>query len=852
MKHVCRPWNWRTCKMQKVLRKRILRDLKENFVRYLALGAMIILCMYEIISLIGTADTIITGSEKFGRTHKVEDGQFSMFVPLAEVETEQLSEQGVELEEQFYLDYELKDGSTLRMFKNREKINLVAINQGRGPESADELVLEKRYAEEHELDVDDVICIGGKDMRICGIGCSPDYDATYKDFTDSSISSIQFGTVFVTEEAYETFLSEEMSVKAEEYVYAYRLEGMSNEELKEWLGNRKVEAGQIQDIYFQEYWKEQTKEKTEFEDALDELEDGAGELADGLKELAGIKTGLLSFDEGISEASAGAKELQSGVDEFADETQEFLDENFEVEISNLRQMVEKEDNPRIGAAAADQMINKYGGLIAGVIVLILFAYVISVFVVYGIERENSTIGALYALGVKKRELILHYICLPVVVCLIAGIAGFVIGFESIGKSTIMGNCYSYFSIPYMEPICPAYLYMYGIVLPPVLSAVVNYFVISGKLNKPALVMLRNEHKQNKATNMKLGKLGFVAKFRIRQMLREARTSATVIGGMFISLLILMLGLDCMTMCNHVSTANKEDTKFEYLYTYKYPQPQVPEGGYEAFAKTMKKENMGYNLDVTILGITDDNPFFEVNLTDNKNEVVISSAMAQKYGIKNGEIIVLEDEESEMHYAFTVIDIAAYSTSFYVFMDIEQMREMFGESDTYYNQVFADRELNVEAGRLYAVTTKKDIEKAADVFILQMKPMIVMMVGVATLIFAVVMYLMMKVMIDRSAFHISMVKVFGYRSKEINKLYLSGNFYIISVGAAICIPLAKKVMDLMYPVMVSNVACAMKLAFSWQLYALVYAGVIVTCLIINALLVGRLKKVNLAEVLKNRE
>ena len=98
----------------------------------------------------------------------------------------------------------------------------------------------------------------------------------------------------------------------------------------------------------------------------------------------------------------------------------------------------------------------------------------------------------------------------------------------------------------------------------------------------------------------------------------------------------------------------------------------------------------------------------------------------------------------------------------------------------------------------------------------------------------------------------MVKVFGYRSKEINKLYLSGNFYIISVGAAICIPLAKKVMDLMYPVMVSNVACAMKLAFSWQLYALVYAGVIVTCLIINALLVGRLKKVNLAEVLKNRE
>jgi len=186
------------------------------------------------------------------------------------------------------------------------------------------------------------------------------------------------------------------------------------------------------------------------------------------------------------------------------------------------------------------------------------------------------------------------------------------------------------------------------------------------------------------------------------------------------------------------------------------------------------------------------------------------------------------------------------------MDIDCMRELFGESDTYFNQVFANKALDIEAGRLYAVTTKKDIEKAADVFINEMKPMITMMISVSALIFAVVMYLMMKVMIDRSAFHISMVKVFGYRAGEIKKLYLNGNFYVIAVGALVCIPLAKKCMDLMYPVMVSNVACSMRLQFSWQLYAIIYAGVLLVYLIINQLLVGRLNKVNLAEVLKNRE
>ena len=306
------------------------------------------------------------------------------------------------------------------------------------------------------------------------------------------------------------------------------------------------------------------------------------------------------------------------------------------------------------------------------------------------------------------------------------------------------------------------------------------------------------------------------------------------------------------MCSHISTANKEDTRFSYLYTYKYPEETVPDGGYEAFAKTVKKDNLGYNLDVTILGITEENPFFDVELTDSKSEVVVSSAMAEKYDLKEGDIVVLEDEEAETNYAFTVKDIAEYSTSFYVFMEIDSMRELFGESDTYYNQVFADKELDIDPGRLYAVTSKADIVKAADVFINEMRPMITMMVSFSILIFAVVMYLMMKVMIDRSAFHISMVKVFGYRTKEIKKLYLNGNFYVIAIGAIACIFLAKKCMDLMYPMMVANVGCGMQIAFSWQMYAAVYAGVILVYLVINSLLVSRLKKVNLAEVLKNRE
>ena len=227
-------------------------------------------------------------------------------------------------------------------------------------------------------------------------------------------------------------------------------------------------------------------------------------------------------------------------------------------------------------------------------------------------------------------------------------------------------------------------------------------------------------------------------------------------------------------------------------------------------------------------------------------------MAQKYQLRIGDKVVLTDEEEDRDYAFEVKDITQFASGLYAFMDIESMRELFGEGDDYYNVVLADHELDIDSGRLYAVTSKEEISKSSDVFVTRMQPMIYMMVVVSALIFCVVMYLMMKVMIDRSAFSISLIKIFGYRKKEIKKLYLNGNFYVVVVGAAICIPLSKKLMDLMYPILISNVSCGMNLTFGWKLYLGIYLAIVLMYVIINQLLVRRLNQVLPAEVLKNRE
>lgn len=839
--------------MQKVLRKRIFRDLKENFLRYLALGILIAACMFIVVALLGAADTIIMGAEKYCEENNLEDGQFTVFVPLNETQKAELANQGVTLEEQFYLDFAMPNEGTVRVYKNRETIDLVEIIEGELADDENDIVLLNRYAIENGIEVGDDFTLAGEQFTVSGIGCSPDYDLPIKNFSDSAADNVFFGTAFVTEDAYRTLLDSGKSRKTEEYVYSYKLgSSVTEDALRDILSDYKVDTEDIEDEYFMEYWTAQTAKKNDLEKGINELVTGSSDLAEALAKISDYNTGIEEFDNGIDAAADGADELKQGMVELKESTDEFFEEVYASDISNLVSFLPACDNARVGGAMDDQIINKYGGLLAGVILIVLFAYVISVFVIYSIEKESSTIGALYALGVKRKELMKHYLFLPIMVTFIAGLIGFALGYSGIGGSSLMGDSYSYFSIPFFDRVYPVYLVIYAVVMPPVAAALVNYLVINSKLKKPALQMLRNEQKQKKISNIKLGNLGFITKFRIRQMLRELRSSLTVLGGMFIALLILMLGINCWVLCIHIRDNQKEDTKFEYMYTYKYPDEEVPEGGFGAYAESVKKDRLGYKLDVTIMGISEDNPFFALDLPEKKNSVVISSAMAEKFNIKAGETVVVNDEEAEMNYAFFVEDIAEYATSYYIFMDIENMREMFDREEDYFNVVFSDRELDIPSEKLYAITSRNDIAKASEVFVELMIPMITLMIAASIIIFVVVMYLMMKIMIDRSAFHISMVKVFGYRMREIKKLYLNGNFYIIAVGALLCIPLAKLCMNFMYPVMIANVATGMDLSFPLWLYLVIYGGILALYTIINQMLVSRLRKVNLAEVLKNRE
>ena len=158
------------------------------------------------------------------------------------------------------------------------------------------------------------------------------------------------------------------------------------------------------------------------------LRDSLQEAKDTLADLEDFRDGIIEYTDAVSEIADGSKELRDGVRELQEEADDMIEDYFTFDIDNLTQFLIAADNPRIDAAAGDVVINRFAGILAGMILMVLFTYVISVFVIHNIEKESSVIGALYALGVTRGQLLFHYLLNPLLISFLGGAVGCILGF----------------------------------------------------------------------------------------------------------------------------------------------------------------------------------------------------------------------------------------------------------------------------------------------------------------------------------------------------------------------------------------------------------------------------------------
>ena len=188
--------------MKTPLRKRLPRELKEELGKYLVILLLMTLTIGFVSGFLVADGSMIKAYNDGFEKYKIEDGNFRVKQKLTKSQKENIEAKNVRLYENFYIEEALDNGSTMRFFKNREEIDLVCLMEGRLPEKADEIAIDRMYADNNQISVGDVLISGTKKWNVTGLIALSDYSCLFQNNNDSMFDAVKFGVSVVTPEGF--------------------------------------------------------------------------------------------------------------------------------------------------------------------------------------------------------------------------------------------------------------------------------------------------------------------------------------------------------------------------------------------------------------------------------------------------------------------------------------------------------------------------------------------------------------------------------------------------------------------------------------------------------------------------
>lgn len=122
------------------------------------------------------------------------------------------------------------DGSsdgTVRVFTKTESINLACIMDGRLPETADEIAIDRMHADNIGIEVGNSITVGGKSFNVVGLIAYVNYSTLHEKSTDFMFDAIKFNVAMVTQDGFDRLES------PIHYNYAWRYDAAASDEKQE-------------------------------------------------------------------------------------------------------------------------------------------------------------------------------------------------------------------------------------------------------------------------------------------------------------------------------------------------------------------------------------------------------------------------------------------------------------------------------------------------------------------------------------------------------------------------------------------------------------------------------------------
>ena len=214
--------------MKNPLNKRFLRELRSEFGKYLVIFILLVGSIGFVSGFLVADASMITAYNESFEKYNMEDGNFVLEKKANKYFREEIESQGVTLYENYYVEEPLTNGSTMRIFKERKEVNLPCVMDGELPDTADEIAVDRMYADNNKIGVGDTLTVQitkrdgtvkeGKTYTISGLVALPDYSALFSDNSDMMFDAMMFGVGVVTEGAFAEF---DNSRLVYDYVWQY-------------------------------------------------------------------------------------------------------------------------------------------------------------------------------------------------------------------------------------------------------------------------------------------------------------------------------------------------------------------------------------------------------------------------------------------------------------------------------------------------------------------------------------------------------------------------------------------------------------------------------------------------------
>ena len=510
------------------------------------------------------------------------------------------------------------------------------------------------------------------------------------------------------------------------------------------------------------------------------------------------------------------------------------------------------------------------------IIIVIMAFVFGVTISNTIRKEAGVIGTLRASGYTKKELIRHYMALPIIVTLIGAIVGNILGY-TVMKNVCASMYYGSYSLPTYVTIWNGDAFRMTTLVPILIMLVINYGVLCHKLRLSPLKFLRRDlsgKKQVKALPLS-PKLGIFHRFRLRVIFQNMSNYAVLFVGIVFANLLLFFGLLLPSTLNHYQQEIKSNMLAKYQYMLDVPVSAVSGDDsenvlellqYYMGTKTLNDDAEAFSAyslntlpskyktdEVLLYGIKKNSKYIDVDF-DDSDEVYISGAYAEKFQLEPGDKITLKEKYEKRKYTFKVKGIYDYSGALCVFMPQKQLNDTFNLGSYYFSGYFSNSKItDINKKYIGSVVDLNALTKVSRQLTVSMGGMMSLINGFAIGIFIVLIYLLSKIIIEKNAQSISMAKILGYTNGEIGKLYIWSTTIVVVICLLLSLPIEKAIMGVVFrEMMLSSVSGWIALWIDPKIYLKMFLIGISTYAVVSLLEYRRIRRIPMDEALKNAE